>query len=105
MQQDMSRGSFIQESFDNSQQIRGSFVDSDAILNSRLGSMIMPGSMVQPGSIVEPAAAMRRGDENSIEFDGVPQVENYHEEEVEDSGEEQHQQQIIEHQDSEGVDE
>ena len=53
--------------------------------------MIMPGSMVQPGSIVEPAAAMRRGDENSIEFDGVPQVENYHEEEVEDSGEEKHE--------------
>ena len=86
----MSRGSFIQESFDNSQnQIRGSFVDSDAVLNSRLGSMILPGSMVQPGSIVltgsmvEPAAFMRRGDENSIEFDGVPMVENYHEEEDE----------------------
>ena len=53
------------------------------------GSMVQPGSMILTGSIVEPAAVMRRGDENSIEFDGVPQVENYHEEEVEDSGEEQ----------------
>ena len=54
------------------------------------GSMVQPGSMILTGSIVEPAAVMRRGDENSIEFDGIPKVENYHEEEeVEDSGEEQ----------------
>ena len=46
------------------------------------GSMVQPGSMVMTGSIVEPAALTRRGDENSIEFDGVPLVENYHEEEV-----------------------
>ena len=68
------------ESFDNSNQIgRGSMVESDAILNSRLGSMIQPGSMIERGSMVEPTAITRRGDENSIEFDGVPQVDVYHE--------------------------
>ena len=46
------------------------------------GSMVQPGSMILTGSIVEPAAVMRRGDENSIEFDGIPKVENYHEEEI-----------------------
>ena len=70
------------ESFENSGAMlrgsfeRGSFVEGDARINSLLGSMIQPGSMVEQLAGM-PTRRIGGGDENSIEDDGIPQVDVY----------------------------
>ena len=70
----MSRVSINMDSFENSAQFRGSFergsiVEGDARLNSLLGSMIQPNeTLVELGT----NTIAERGDENSIEADGIP---------------------------------
>ena len=68
------------ESFENTAVNLGSFrnslVEGDARLNSQLGSLIQPGSMTETPNDI--GAALKWGDENSIEEDdGIPQVDVY----------------------------